>query len=160
LGVAIEGSKGVQWTHNSSPQLLHAIATGKRLWGTKVPFRPTSITIYPGVQEKFDKIGGLAAKGQQPARAVQKSLDAAVARIKADGQWGEVIPPRSIPKVYTRTLGVTNLYCADLSGFHRLFYTIRDRAVILIDLVDHVEYDRLMGHWNADWFASWAFHLP
>jgi hypothetical protein len=31
LGLAVEGSKGVQWTHNSSPQLLYAIATGKRL---------------------------------------------------------------------------------------------------------------------------------
>jgi hypothetical protein len=31
LGVAIEGSKGVQWTHNSSPQLLHALAVGRRL---------------------------------------------------------------------------------------------------------------------------------
>jgi hypothetical protein len=31
LGLAIEGSKGVQWTHNMSPQLLHAIAKGKRL---------------------------------------------------------------------------------------------------------------------------------
>jgi len=31
LGVAVEGSKGVQWTHNMSPQLLYAVATGKRL---------------------------------------------------------------------------------------------------------------------------------
>jgi hypothetical protein len=31
LGLAVEGSKGVQWTHNTSPQLLYAIATGKRL---------------------------------------------------------------------------------------------------------------------------------
>jgi hypothetical protein len=31
LGVAVEGSKGVQWTHNSSPQLLYALAVGKRL---------------------------------------------------------------------------------------------------------------------------------
>lgn len=31
LGLAIEGSKGVQWTQNSSPQLLYAIAAGKRL---------------------------------------------------------------------------------------------------------------------------------
>lgn len=31
LGLAVEGSKGVQWTHNLSPQLLHAIATGRRL---------------------------------------------------------------------------------------------------------------------------------
>jgi hypothetical protein len=31
LGLAIEGSKGVQWTHNMSPQLLYAVAVGKRL---------------------------------------------------------------------------------------------------------------------------------
>jgi hypothetical protein len=31
LGLAVEGSKGVQWTHNMSPQLLYAIAVGKRL---------------------------------------------------------------------------------------------------------------------------------
>jgi hypothetical protein len=31
LGLAIDGSKGVQWTHNMSPQLLYAVANGKRL---------------------------------------------------------------------------------------------------------------------------------
>ena len=31
LGLAVEGSKGVQWTHNMSPQLLYAFAVGKRL---------------------------------------------------------------------------------------------------------------------------------
>jgi hypothetical protein len=39
---------------------------------------------------------------------------------------------------------VTNLYCVDLPAFHRLFYTIRDRDVIVLDLVDHREYDRVM----------------
>jgi hypothetical protein len=31
LGLAVEGSKGVQWTHNMSPQLLYAVAVGKKL---------------------------------------------------------------------------------------------------------------------------------
>lgn len=31
LGLAIDGSKGVQWTHNMSPQLIHALAVGKPL---------------------------------------------------------------------------------------------------------------------------------
>lgn len=31
LGLAVEGSKGVQWTHNLSPQLLYAVAVGKKL---------------------------------------------------------------------------------------------------------------------------------
>jgi len=31
LGLVVEGSKGVQWTHNMSPQLLYALAVGKKL---------------------------------------------------------------------------------------------------------------------------------
>lgn len=31
LGLAIEGSKGIQWTHTASPSLLGALAKGKRL---------------------------------------------------------------------------------------------------------------------------------
>lgn len=31
LGLAVEGSKGIQWTHTTSPSLLHALARGKRL---------------------------------------------------------------------------------------------------------------------------------
>jgi hypothetical protein len=30
LGLAIEGSKGIQWTHTTSPSLLKALAKGKR----------------------------------------------------------------------------------------------------------------------------------
>jgi hypothetical protein len=71
-------------------------------------------------------------------------LRAALEHIKSDGQWGEVIPPRAIPRQYLRDFGVTNLYCVDLPAFHRLFYTVRDRDVILIDLLDHRDYDRVM----------------
>ena len=109
-----------------------------------MPFRPTPVTVYPRAQERFDRIERLAAEGRQPARAIWNGLRAAVSRIKIDGQWGEVIPPSSIPRVYSRTVGVTNLYCVDLPAFHRLFYTIRNRGVIVIDLADHREYDRLM----------------
>jgi hypothetical protein len=111
-----------------------------------LPFRPITVTVLPEIQHKFDAVEHLAGEGRQPARAVWKSIRTAVSRIKGDGQWGEVIPPRSIPTVYSRTIGVTNLYCVDLSEFHRLFYTIRDRHVVILDLVDHGEYDRLMGH--------------
>lgn len=109
-----------------------------------MPFRPDSVTVYPGVQEKFERIERLAASGRQPASAIWKGLRTAVSRIKFDGQWGEVIPHASIPRVYSRAIGVTNLYCVDLPAFHRLFYTIRNRDVVLIDLVDHSVYDRLM----------------
>jgi hypothetical protein len=31
LELAIEGSKGIQWTHSTSPSLLKALAKGKRV---------------------------------------------------------------------------------------------------------------------------------
>jgi hypothetical protein len=31
LGLAVEGSKGIQWTHSNSPSLQRARATGRRL---------------------------------------------------------------------------------------------------------------------------------
>ena len=31
MGLAIEGSKGIQWTHTTSPSLLRSLARGKRV---------------------------------------------------------------------------------------------------------------------------------
>jgi hypothetical protein len=109
-----------------------------------LPFRPASVVVHPSAQAQLDLIATQARKGAQPAQAIWKSLRVAVGRIKLDGQCGEVIPPRAIPGQYARAFGVTNLYCVDLPAFHRLFYTIRDRDVIVLDLVDHREYDRVM----------------
>jgi len=108
-----------------------------------MPFRPTSIVVHPLIQEKFDGLTRLALRRRQPALAVAKAIVVSVGRIKADGQWGEVIPTESIPEHYRSTYGVTNLYCIDLPAFHRLVYTIRGRDVIVLDLLDHREYDRL-----------------
>ncbi len=103
------------------------------------------MTVHSVVQPKFDKLQEEAAARRQPASSIQKALRVAVARIKDDGQWGEVIPLRSIPAIYARNFGIRSLYCVDLPAFHRLFYTIRDRDVIVIDLVNHRECDQLMA---------------
>lgn len=109
-----------------------------------MPFRPAPVTVYPEVREKFDRIERPAADGRQPASAIWKGLRTAVSRIQIDGQRGEVIPPTSIPRVYSRARRVTHLYCVDLPAFRRLYYTITNRDVIVIDLVDQSEHDCLM----------------
>ena len=76
---------------------------------------------------------------RKEAAAIWKSFQRAVARIRLDGQWGEVIP--RIPAYFARTYGVPNLYCVDLPFFHRAFYTIFHRDVVFLDLVDHDQYD-------------------
>lgn len=102
------------------------------------------MVVHPAAQDRLDKLAQEATEGKQPAQAIWKGFQAAVARLKSDGQWGEVIPPKSIPRRFPREYGVTNLYCIDLPSFHRLFYTIRDRDVIVLDLMDHRQYDRLI----------------
>ena len=109
-----------------------------------MPFRPRVVVIHPLVQPKFDILEKQSEGGKQPAQAIRKSLQTAVARIKNDGQWGEVIPTDSIPRIYVSRYGIKNLYCVDLAHFYRLLYTIRERDVVIVDLVDHAEYDRLM----------------
>jgi len=109
-----------------------------------LPFRPTSVAVHPNAQSRLDEIAEAATMRRQPAQAIWKAIHAAVPRIKMDGQWGEVIPPTATPGRFVREFGVTNLYCIDLPSFHRLFYTIRERDVIVLRLVGHREYDRLM----------------
>lgn len=84
----------------------------------------------------------VARAGRQPAAAIWKGVQTAIQRIKLDGQWGDVIPPRSIPSHFRSRYGVENLYCVDLADFHRLFYTIQDQDVVLLDIVDHPSYDK------------------
>jgi len=72
-----------------------------------------------------------------------RNFQHAVERVKVDGQWGEVVP--DIPTFFIERYGVRNLYCVDLSSFHRAFYTIERRDVVFLDLMDHANYDRLFG---------------
>jgi hypothetical protein len=109
-----------------------------------VPFRPSSVVADPALQPALDELERRSRARKQPDQPIWKSFELAISRIKGDGQWGEVIPPASIPRSLAEKFGLRNLYCVDLAAFHRLFYTVRDRDVIVVAIVDHHEYDRLM----------------
>lgn len=105
-------------------------------------FRPTAVVIHPDVQGQYDPLERAARARKDPEAAVWKSLQTHLRRIKADGQWGEVIPRSSIPRNFRERYGVVNLYCLDLASYRRCFYTIRHRDVVFLDVVDHATYDR------------------
>lgn len=109
-----------------------------------MPFRPERVVVHPDVEEQYDAWEEGARDGAQPAQAVWNSFQTALMRVKRDGQWGEVIPKRAIPRYFRKRYGVENLYCIDLASFHRCFYTIVGRDIVFLDLVDHDTYD--------DWF--------
>lgn len=108
-------------------------------------FRPRSVTIHPDVDAEYAAIEESALAGRQPETAIWKGFLATVAKVKSDGQWGEVIPRARIPARFVRAYGVTNLYCVDLAGFRRAFYTILGRDVVFLDVVDHARYDKWFG---------------
>jgi hypothetical protein len=107
-----------------------------------VPIRPESIIVHEEVRLSHESWEALAAQHRQPAQAVWRSLQAGLRRLRDDAQWGEVVRQAFIPDYFREKYGVSNLYCMDLAAFHRCFYTIANRAVLLLDLVDHPAYDR------------------
>lgn len=107
-----------------------------------MPFRPDEVIVHPDLELVYESWESLAAQGKQPAQAIWKSLSTALLRIRADGQWGDVVRQEMIPQYFRERYGASNLYCVDLAAFHRCFYTIANRSVVLLDIVDHPAYDR------------------
>ncbi len=107
-----------------------------------MPFRPRTVVVHDELTGEYARWESGARACRQPAAAIWKGIQTAVLRIKCDGQWGEVVPPRGITSHFRSRYGVSNLYCVDLASFHRLFYTILDRDVVLLVIVDHTTYDR------------------
>lgn len=107
-----------------------------------MPFQPDEIIVHHELEEVYQAWESLAARGRQPAQAVWKSLETAIVSLRANGQYGEVVRKRFIPHYFRERYGVSNLYCLDFAAFHRCFYTIANRAVILLEIVDHPTYDK------------------
>ncbi len=103
-------------------------------------FRPDQIVIHPDTAKAYAEMEVGAKAGRKEEAAIWKSFLKAVDRIRADGQWGEVIP--RIPAYFIRRYQVVNLYCVDLAFYHRAFYTIYHRDIVLLDLVDHAQYSK------------------
>lgn len=108
-------------------------------------FRPAAIVIHPDVDPDYAKLEAAAKAGQKPEQGIWKRFQTALARIRADGQWGEVIRGKDVPKYFRQRYDVANLYCIDLAGDVRCFYTIDERDVIFLDIMDHDRYDKLFG---------------
>jgi hypothetical protein len=103
-------------------------------------FRPNRVILHHEVETMYAAIEAAAKAGRKEQAALWKGFQRAVLPVRADGQWGEVIP--SIPAYFVWRYGARNLYGIDLAFFHRAFYTIQGRDVIFLDLVDHAAYDK------------------
>jgi hypothetical protein len=108
-------------------------------------FKADDFRIHPGHDAAYRALEDAAAQGQKPQQAIWKRFQAARLMLAQDPLWGEVIRGPAIPTYFRDTYDVQNLYCIDLKGDVRCFYTIDERDVIFLDIVDHDQYDK--------WFA-------
>ncbi len=105
-------------------------------------FRPVLIRRDPTVEVQYLALEAAAKTGRRPQSGMWKRLQAALLMLKQDGLWGEVIPPADIPAYFRERYEARNLYCIDLSPTVRCFYTIDERDILFLDIVDHEEYDK------------------
>ncbi len=105
-------------------------------------FCPTQILVHPDVDADYLALEAAALEGTKPQQGIWKRFQTAKSRIQSDGQWGEVIPRNDILAYFFDRYSVSNLYCIDLKGDLRSFYTIDAQDIIFLDLVDHDQYDK------------------
>lgn len=88
-------------------------------------------------------------------RPVQQDLRRKAKQLAHDPQRGTFIGIRRVPKTtlakWDARVGVQlNLYKLDLSGGWRALYAVGSdgplRVVVILEVVDHKEYDRLLGY--------------
>ncbi|WP_407356556.1 hypothetical protein [Methanolobus sp. WCC5] len=75
--------------------------------------------------------------------------------IKKDIHYGDPVSKKLIPNTYRKKYDIRNLFRVELPYFWRLLYTLKNDpetndsiVAIVIDIVDHSEYNKLFGYQN------------
>jgi len=105
-------------------------------------FKPASVGIHKDVDADYRALEAAARSGSKPQQGIWKRLAAARIRLAQDALWGDVIPFEDIPDYFRTRYDVDNLYCLDLKGDVRCFYTVAAAGILFLDIVDHEEYDK------------------
>lgn len=104
-------------------------------------FRAETFRIHPDQDATYAALEQAALDGVKPQQGIWKRFLAARLMLEQDPLWGDVIPAADIPDYFRTKYGVENLYCLDLKGDVRGFYTINERDILFLDIVDHDVYD-------------------
>jgi len=91
----------------------------------------------------------LKKRTDKEAKILVNSIERVISILKENPQFGAPIKKELIPK-NLRALEIKNLYCADLSNYWRMLYTIEGTKIevllFILNIVDHKEYNRLFSY--------------
>jgi len=128
---------------NSHHQLLNLIVDS-------VGMRPVTITLSIRAEASLSQLRRVSH--EKHTLSLLRALDRACHLLSENPFVGQAVPRRLFPERLREQYDITTLYRLELPGFWRLLYTIRTRSeeitctVLIIDLLNHKEYDKLFGY--------------
>ena len=86
-------------------------------------------------------------QGDEQEQEMFRLINQAIDNLEKNAFCGIQIPKKQIPKEYTQTYGVMNLWKYDLPRGWRLIYTIRGENAVIVSIIlewffSHKEYER------------------
>jgi Txe/YoeB family toxin of Txe-Axe toxin-antitoxin module len=104
------------------------------------------VPINEKVREKYQRLND----GRSEDVLIFKRINRAVDRLQEDPNSGIQIRKENFPKEYLKKYRIDNLWKFDLSDEWRLTYSVVsdgvDIVVLIIEWLDHREYDRRFGY--------------
>jgi len=101
-------------------------------------------------EKDFKELEKRARKGDSESLYLVKIINKGIDKLKYDYRYGDHLAKKKIPKEYRKKYGVKNLWKLGLSTFWRLIYTVRGTEIevisVLLEVLDHNEYDRKFGY--------------
>lgn len=118
--------------------------------------KPVKVIITGDAKEEFERLNRLVAEEKQKGIAqsdnqiLLRALQQKIELLKINPEYGVHIPKNRIPHSYIVLYDVNNLWKINLSGAWRMIYTLRGSEIdiisLILDLLDHSEYDKKFGY--------------
>ncbi|MCX6818414.1 MAG: hypothetical protein NT129_00240 [Candidatus Aenigmarchaeota archaeon] len=115
--------------------------------------KPVRVQLVGNAAEEFEylnkTVGEEHAKGiiNSEHQQLLKSIKQKIELIKANPQYGDAVPKALIRK---SGYDVDNLWVVDLTGYWRMFYTLRGGKIeilcFILEIVDHNKYNKIFGY--------------
>ncbi len=109
-----------------------------------------AVNLSPEFNEQFVMLQKKADNGNGEAKYLLKLIGKGISKLAERVDAGKKIPKKLWPAEYVRKYGINNLWKLNLDSYWRMVYTIVGTRIelvtVILDVMDHSEYDRKFGY--------------
>jgi hypothetical protein len=127
-----------------------------RILVNPVPKKPIRVKIVGEADEAYRKLKQIVKKDNAEGikssenQTLLRGIEKAISILKENMHMGRQWPKKQIPVKYVEMYDVKNLWRVELPLRWRLVYTVRSTEVdvinLILDVLDHGEYDKVFGY--------------